>query len=206
MSEASLDDVDQIKRSIDNWVIWRDSNQWERFRTLWHDDGVMVASWRQASVDDFISGSREGFDRGVRIFHQLGGSSVDVSGDRAVSMTKVTIAQRGPVHGVIFDVTCMARHYDFWERRNGRWGLLLRESVYEKDWWNPVELGATIEPDRDRLESYPDGYRHLAYLQQEAGYQVKKNMPCATGDALEELYDRGRRWLEHSSVSPLDAD
>ena len=193
--DGARSDREAIRELIQNWVIWRDSNRWERFRTVWHEDGQMVASWRQASVDEFIEGSRAGFAQGVRIVHQLGGSSVDVSGDRATSETKVTITQRGPVHGVVCDVTCMARHFDFWERRAGRWGLVLRESIYEKDWLQPVEQGQTVTLDAVRLAAYPEGYRHLAYLQTEAGYDVKNGMPCIEGAALDELYARGEAWL-----------
>ena len=40
---------------------------------VWHDDGRMMATWFQGSCDDFIRVSREGFERGVRILHFLGG-------------------------------------------------------------------------------------------------------------------------------------
>jgi hypothetical protein len=34
-----------IRELVENWVVWRDSGQWEKFRTVWHDDGRMVATW-----------------------------------------------------------------------------------------------------------------------------------------------------------------
>ena len=39
---------------------------WERFRTVWHDDGRMMATWFQGPDEEFIRVSREGFERGVR--------------------------------------------------------------------------------------------------------------------------------------------
>jgi hypothetical protein len=27
-----------IRDLIENWVVWRDAGDWERFRTVWHDD------------------------------------------------------------------------------------------------------------------------------------------------------------------------
>ena len=65
--------------------MWRDAGDWERFATVWHDDGVMMATWFQGPAADFIRVSREGFERGVRILHFLGGTSVDVGRRRARS-------------------------------------------------------------------------------------------------------------------------
>ena len=107
------------------------------------------------AADDFIRVSREGFERGVRILHFLGGSSVDVAGDRAVAQTKMTITQRAAVHGVECDVVCTGRFYDFLERRDGRWGLVLRQPIYEQDRIGPVDPAARLELDRDALARYP---------------------------------------------------
>jgi len=41
--------------------------------------------------------------------------------------------QRARVHGVVCDVVCTGRFYDFLERRDGRWGIALRQPIYEKD-------------------------------------------------------------------------
>ena len=171
----------EIRELVENWVVWRDAGDWERFRTVWHDDGRMMATWFQGPADDFIRVSREGFERGVRILHFLGGTSVDVAGDRAVSQTKMTITQRAPVHDVLCDVVCTGRFYDFLERRDGRWGLVLRQPIYEQDRLNPVDPAATLALDQALLERFPVGYRHLAYLQTQLGFAVKPDMPGLTG-------------------------
>src|SRR6202158_3247089 len=134
----------EIRDLIENWVIWRDAGDWDRFRTVWHDDGVMMATWFQGPADEFIRVSREGFDRGVRILHFLGGSSIELAGDRAIAQTKMTISQRGAVDGVECDVVCTGRFYDFLERREGRWGLVLRQPIYEQDRLNPVDPAAEL--------------------------------------------------------------
>src|ERR1700741_747405 len=96
----------QIRELIENWALWRDGRDWARFRTLWHDDGVMNATWFQGGVDVFIKVSEEGYQRGARSLHFLGGSSIDVAGTRAIAQTKMTITSRGPVEGVVCDVVC----------------------------------------------------------------------------------------------------
>jgi hypothetical protein len=190
-----------IRELVESWAVWRDAGDWERFRTVWHDDGRMMATWFQGPVDDFIRVSREGFDRGVRILHFLGGSSIDVEGDRAVAQTKMTITQRAPVHGIECDVVCTGRFYDFLERRDGRWGLVLRQPIYEQDRLAPVDPAARLELDRDALARFPVGYRHLAYLQEQQGFRVKPDMPGLVGPEVEALYASGRRWLDGE---PLD--
>jgi hypothetical protein len=185
-----------IRDLIENWAVWRDGGDWERFRTVWHDDGRMEATWFQGSADAFIKVSREGFARGVRILHFLGGMSIDLAGARAVVQTKMTISQRADVDGVACDVVCTGRFYDFLEKRVGRWGLVLRQPIYEMDRLDPIDPAAKLTLDGDLLARFPEGYRHLAYLQTRIGYEVKRNMPGLTGPKVEALYARGKAWLE----------
>jgi hypothetical protein len=138
--------------------------------------------------------SEEGYARGVRILHFLGGTTIDVAGARAVAQTKMTISQRGPVEDNVCDVVCTGRFYDFLEKR-GRWGLVLRQPIYEKDRIDPVDPSAKPVLDRKLLASFPEGYRHLAYLQARIGYKVKTDMPGLDGPEVEALYARGAAWL-----------
>jgi hypothetical protein len=183
-----------IRELVENWAVWRDAGDWERFRSVWHDDGVMMATWFQGPADDFIRASREGFERGARILHFLGGTSVDVAGDRAVAQTKMTITQRALVHDVLCDAVCTGRFYDFLERRGGRWGIVLRQPIYEQDRLSPVDSAAPAL-EAALLERFPDGYRHLAYVQTQLGFAVKPDMPGLTGPEVEALYARGAAWL-----------
>jgi hypothetical protein len=185
-----------IRELIDNWAVWRDAGDWQRFRTCWHDDGRMMATWFQGSADDFIRVSREGWDKGVSILHFLGGQSVDLAGHRAISQTKMTISQRAIVHDVPVDVVCTGRFYDFLEKRQGRWGVVLRQPIYEKDRMDPVDPAKTVSLDPDLLARFPEGYRHLAYLQTQIGYEVKRDMPGLKGAEVEALYARGASWLK----------
>jgi hypothetical protein len=189
-----------LREMIENWVVWRDALMWEKFRALWHDDGRMMATWTQGTADEFIEMSKQGFAKGVRILHFLGGSTIEVRGTRAFSQTKMTIAQRALVHDVMCDVVCTGRFCDFWEKRAGRWGLVLRQPIYEKDRMDPVDPAAKLTLDQKLLATFPEGYRHLAYLQTQIGYKIKMDMPGLTGPEVEKLYARGASWL---SGAPL---
>jgi len=193
--DRAMQDRLLIRELVENWVLWRDARQWDRFRTVWHPEGRMMATWFQGTFEEFIRVSQEGFDRGVRILHFLGGHTADIAGDRAIAQTKMKIEQRAAVDGVLCDVTCTGRFYDFIERRDGRWAVVLRQPIYEKDRLDPIDPAAELRLDRALLESFPEGYRHLAYLQTRIGYKVKPDMPGHDGPALEALYARGAAWL-----------
>lgn len=199
MTDELLDRL-AIRDLVENWAVWRDAGDWERFRTVWHDDGVMMATWFQGDADAFIKVSREGFEKGVNILHFLGGTSIDLAGDRAIAQTKMTISQRGSVDGAICDVVCTGRFYDFIEKRDGKWGVVLRQPIYEKDRLDPIDPAARMQLDQELLAQFPEGYRHLAYMQSRLGFKVKTDMPGLKGDAVHKLYERGRSWL---SGAPL---
>ena len=199
--DATADRI-AIRNVVESWVLARDSANWDWFREQWHDDGYMMATWFQGPKEDFIRVSQEGYEKGVNILHYTGASQSVVRGSRAISQTRMTIMQRGEVHGVLVDVSCIGRFYDFFEKRAGRWGIVLRQPIYEKDRMDPVQPGATVELDPDVLARFPEGYRYLAYLQVQVGYPVKPDMPGLRGPAVEELYGRGAAWLAGEPVAP----
>jgi hypothetical protein len=187
-----------IREAVENWVVWRDAGDWERFRTVWHADGWMTATWFQGPAEKFIEVSRQGFESGVNILHFLGGWSCELAGPRAISQTKMTINQRASVEGVLCDVVCTGRFYDFFEKRDGRWAIVRRQPIYEKDRLDPVDPSAVLKLDPALLSRFPDGYRHLAYLQSKIGFSIKLDLPGLRGAAVEKLYAEGQSWLAGS--------
>jgi hypothetical protein len=185
-----------IVEVVQNWALWRDAGDWERFRTVWHEDGWMTATWFQGPAEKFIEVSRAGFEKGVSILHFLGGSSVDVKGERAIAQTKMTINQRAAVDGVVVDVVCTGRFYDFFARRGGKWGIVRRQPIYEKDRMDPVDPAAKLQLDPELLGRFPEGYRHLAYLQTKNGFTIKLDLPQLKGPVVQALYAHGLAWLD----------
>jgi len=57
-----------IRELIENWAVWRDAGDWERFATVWHPDGIMMATWFQGPATEFIRVTKEGWAKGVSIF------------------------------------------------------------------------------------------------------------------------------------------
>jgi hypothetical protein len=199
MEKAMIEHM-RIREVIENWAVWRDAGDWERFRSVWHTDGRMMATWFQGSAERFIEVSREGWNKGVSILHFLGGTSVDVAGTRAIAQTKMTISQRASVDGVPCDVVCTGRFYDFFEERDERWAIVLRQPIYEKDRMDPIDPNATLELDAALLAEFPEGYRHLAYAQTKIGFTVKRDMPMLKGSEVERLYADGAAWLAGNAL------
>ena len=201
-----MEDRFAIIETVQNWALWRDAGHWERFRTVWHDDGWMTATWFQGPAAQFIEVSRAGFERGVSILHFLGGTSVDLKESRAIAQTKMTINQRAQVDGVLADVVCTGRFYDFFEKRAGRWGIVRRQPIYEKDRIDPVDPSASLKLDPELLIRFPEGYRHLAYLQTKNGFAIKLDLPQLKGPVVERLYAHGRAWLDGAPSAFADED
>ena len=191
-----LADRAAIRDLIDAWAIFRDTGDWTRLAELWAPEGVMNATVFQGPASEFMKASQAAFDRGVNVLHSLGGSVVDIAGDRAIAQTKMSINQRAPLQGVLCDVICYGRFYDFLVKRDGRWLLAERQPIYEKDSIAPVDPAATLALDAEKLAAFPEGYRHLAYLQTSIGMTVKHDMPQLRGAEVEALYFRGRKWLD----------
>ena len=59
MTDALAADRQAIREVIENWVLWRDAGNWERFATVWHDDGWMTATWFQGPAREFIRVSKQ---------------------------------------------------------------------------------------------------------------------------------------------------
>ncbi len=201
---APMQDELEIRQMVERWAVWRDAGLWDQFASLWHPEGVMMATWFQGPFREFIRVTQEGWAKGVSILHFLGGSAIEVAGDRAISQTKMTISQRGMVEGVggpvLCDVVCTGRFYDFVTRHEGRWKLLHRQPIYEKDRIDPVDPSAVLQLDQKALSAFPEGYRHLAYIQTRIGYKVKMDMPMLKGDGVGQLYARGARWLAGAAL------
>lgn len=195
-------DRNEIRDLIENWVVWRDAGHWDRFRTVWHPDGVMMATWTQGTGEEFIEASIDGWNRGASILRFLGDQSIDIAGDRAISQAEMAISQRGMVDGSECAIVFTERFYDVLEKRDGRWGIALRQPIYEEDAIFPVDPSNPPDLDPAKLARFPVGYRHPAYLQEQVGYAIRTDMPGLKGPEVEDLYVRGATWLAGEEARP----
>jgi len=196
-----MSDSEEIRQAVENWVVWRDAGDWDRFATVWHSDGWMTATWFQGPAKEFIRVSKEGFEKGVNILHALNGWSCDIRGHRAISQAKMNIFQRAKLDGIDVDVTCWGRFYDFFEHRSGKWAIVRRQPIYEKDRLDVVIPSATLRLDEAVLNTFPEGYKHLGYLQSKNGFKVKLNLPGLRGPEVQKVYTEGKAWLNGAAFA-----
>jgi hypothetical protein len=194
--DQKTQDIMVIRDLIERWAVYRDALLWDKFRTVWHEDGRMRATWFDGPFEEFIRTTEEGVRHGLNILHILGGAAIEVNGNRATSMTKMIILQRADIDGVLCDVSNYARHSDLWEKREVRWGLVRRETICDKDRIDAVDASQKINLDETLLDQFPQEYKHLAYLQTKVGYSVNRDVPrLSGGSSLEALYRRAEEWL-----------
>lgn len=191
-----MSDAADIRGVVENWAIWRDTGQWDRLLGAWHADGRIVTTWFQGSAQEFVEHSRRAWQAGAMVHHVLGGFSIDIIRHRAIAQTRVILCARATVDGILCDAACTGRFYDFFEKRDGRWGIVLRQPIYEKDRLDPVDPGARLHLDATILDRFPAGYRHLAYLQTRNGQTVAPNLPGLRGPEVDRLHAGGQEWLQ----------
>ena len=185
-----------IRQLVEDWAVLRDARMWERFRGVWHEDGRMMATWFQGTRDEFIKVSEEGYAEGRahpafprRLDHRCfrhARDRADQDDDLAARQGRRRAVRRG-VHRAVLRFLREARD---------RWGLVLRQPIYEKDRLDPLDPSAKLALDQELLARFPEGYRHLAYLQTRIGYTVKPDMPGLDGPEVAALYARGEKWLQ----------
>ena len=59
-----------------------------------------------------------------------------------------------------------------------------------------MSIGGPRPLDKAHLAQFPEGYRHLAYLQSKIGYTIKDELPGLDGAPLAALYAKGEAWLK----------
>ena len=193
-TEIPLADETAIRRLVENWAVWRDTGDWDSFATLWSPDGEMATTFFKGPATRFIEAAR-GAAGGLLVQHILGGTAVRIRDARAVADTRMTINMRLPVEGVPCDVVCTGLFHDLLEKQGGRWLLVRRQPIYEKDRIDPVEPGAVVALDRALLDQFPSGYRYTGYAQERLGLKVFRTLPGTGGEPLAPLYARAEAWL-----------
>jgi SnoaL-like protein len=201
MNLQSLLDRAAIREAIESWGLYRDAGRWDQLRALYSADGTMQTSWFDGSAAEFVERSMESARRGTRVQHFIGAATIAVNGNKAIAESRVVILLRAALHGIEVDVTCYARFYDRFVRADARWQISKRVPIYEKDRLDPVNPGSVPILDPAQLARYPEGYRHLAYLQSAGGRPVTPDLHITNGPSLARLYADGASWLNDSDQS-----
>jgi hypothetical protein len=190
-----LQDQLAISALMQSWALARDTGDWGSLRATAHPGAAMTTTWFDGPFEDFVESCEASFSKGSRSQHFLGGTVAEIKGARAIAQTRMSINVRSQLDGVAVDAVCLGRFFDRVEKREGVWRLFKRSVIYEKDRIDPVDPSAKISLDPALLARFPEGYRHLAYVQTRNGARVNPNLPTARGEALEKLLGEAKAWL-----------
>jgi hypothetical protein len=194
MSQALLERL-EIAELVQSWALYRDAGDWDKLKETVHADGIMTATWFQGSFEAFISAMQDAWRKGSSSQHFQGGTVVEVLGTKAIAQTRMAILVRGKLEAVSVDVNCLGIFYDRVEKRDGQWRIAKRNVIYDKDTLTPVHAGDVIQLSSERLLRFPEGYRHLAYLQSFNGGNVNPELPTARSEASIKLKLETQQWL-----------
>lgn len=191
-------DALMIERVVRDWALWRDTRQWDALRTCYAPGARLRTTWMVGTADEFIAASiRSAANPDSPLAqHALGGTSVRVAGLRALAETRMTIMLRTRVHDVEVDITAWGRFVDWFVQHHGRWCILERYPIHEKDRMDPVNPEAVLNLDAQRLASLPRAYRHITYAQSLAGAVITTDLIEHNSPEQTALYAESDAWLQ----------
>lgn len=179
--------------------LYRDQQQWECLRTVYHPDSLIRLGWFVGTGDEYIDASRrlDAGKGGWHIMHVTHPTFVQVRGDRAIAKTNTLIVRRTKLEGILVDVTIYCQLYSRVERREGSWRILTLDVIYEKDTAVPVYSSERLELNREELEQGPAAYRFSAYNLKKIGYTVRNDDLYSTDypERVAQLYSEAEDWL-----------
>jgi hypothetical protein len=122
---------------------------------------------------------------------------VRVAGDRAAAETNIVIMVRQKIGAALADLTSHARFLDRIVRRDGRWMILERIAIYERDRLDPVEPSEAFEAlfKASDLSVYPEAYRYMAARLVAAGRALAPVVYRDGSPHTAQIYTRYDGWL-----------
>ncbi|CAG8395610.1 unnamed protein product [Penicillium salamii] len=202
----------KLRELAEGWPCYRDACEWENFDIIFHPGAFIYTTWSgRVPYTEFRDGSKAGMDNGAFIMHRCHGVTTDITPDaqRAITKMKATITQRFVIDGCEVDAEADCRFCFFFEKDGkGRWGARFARHWYEKDKLIPVNPNRVPALDEANIESYPAGYKFLAYCQElTMGVTVAKDMPghrrhvgTASGEKHDLLYRQAKEWLDGKEI------
>lgn len=179
--------------------LYRDHQQWERLRDLYHPDSQIRLGWFIGSGEEYVEASQrmDAGKGGWHLLHVTHPTQVQLRGNRALTQTATQVIRRTRLDGVLVDVTIYCLLCARVEKRDGTWRILTMDVIYEKDTAVPVYASEPFEPSRQDLEREPAAYRFSAYNLRKLGYPVRAEELYCTAEPqrVAQFYREAEDWL-----------
>jgi hypothetical protein len=195
---SSIEDRFDLIALSQAWGIARDQGLWDELANTFHPEGTISVTWFSGPFTQFIAASKTIYQaRGPRTKHLISLPHLKIRCRRALSEMSVQIIGRFIVDGVAADNICYARFFDKVEKRDGRWRILQRVAIYEKDRIDPVAPSEAF--DRFMAETdfsgVPEPYRYLGQRLQALGLKLADSILCDGSEEALATLREGAEWL-----------
>ncbi len=176
-------------------------------RRLWFDDARIVTTWFDGGPDEFMPADDQPVpkikipDQGVidAVHHRVNNTIVWLKGSRAIAEMLCTLTFRSKVENEWMDISVMARMHYRAEKREGKWGLVFMDVIYEQDRMDPVFQDSTFVMPREILQQHRNINWNQSARGTLSGRQPKRDPELLYGYdrplQVMELYKDSSVWL-----------
>ncbi|ALG08083.1 nuclear transport factor 2 family protein [Kibdelosporangium phytohabitans] len=187
---ARVEDKQAISELMTGWM-HRDLNEWDHLRGLFHPGARMEIAWFEGPATEFVAASEKMGHSDLRSKHLIANPVITFNGDKAVVETNAVLVAENVRLNLGFNVH--NRFIDRVGKRDGRWGIVHRCSVYDNGTFTfPLGL---VDIDQAVVTKYPREYAALAYVLEKSGYPVNRVFPTKGSDLEREIKDAAAKWL-----------
>lgn len=188
--DTRIEDRLAIADLMTGWM-HRDLGEWDQLRGLFHSDGTIEITWFDGPAGEFVDASQKMGASDFRTKHLITSPVITFNGDRALVETNAMIV--GENTGLNLGCNAHNRFWDRVEKRDGVWGIVRRQSVYDNSSFTfPTGI---VDIDPDTVARYPREYAALAYLLDKSGFPVARVFPTKGSDLERGMKADGRAWL-----------
>lgn len=178
----------------------RDRGWWNQMRAAFLPESTVRLSWFTGTGPEFVAQSQDMSGRGDLSVHRLAPPAIRVHDDRAHAEASASVELRIDFDGTPAHLISFTRLNYRLLKRDGDWGVLSLDAVYERDTLTPAVPGQTITVDPAAVEKLRPSYPLLAFYLQRRGYPVGNDLlGDDRPDDVAAFYDDTNAWLTNES-------
>lgn len=203
-SDAEMLDKMRIRELVEYDRYCADYGLKEQERELWFKDGRLFTTWFDGNIEEYIgnpniSPEPAPADEPQETHnHRINNTVVWLNGNRAIAEIVCFLNFRTQIAWEWMDSQCWCRFHYRVEKRDGKWGILYFEGIYEKDRMDPVFQDAGLKVPRESLMKYRPINWNMALRRGEFLGGISTSDRWAGADkpeTVQKLYEESSEWL-----------
>jgi SnoaL-like domain len=174
----------------------RDMQRWDELAASYTEASEIDISWFHGTGNAFTEASRKMAGNGLRTFHQMGPTIVEIKGERALAETGCAIHAIGNFGSAGADVVSYSRLFERVQRVSGQWLIAGLQIVYIQDMVLPLNPSDVPRIDSADLAGYRTSYQFLSFMLTKAGHVPRTDLPGVDmPDTVTSLIRHNQDWL-----------